>query len=102
MIGFVQNYQKVIVNFGNFVNTYLYGFATIQIVKTPNTLYSFCYTPQNYLMKYLLQKDSSSTAVFLPLKNNETTHKGTYGDFVGCFLLFYGQLCCQISQIIVK
>ncbi len=47
------------------MNTYLCRFATIQFVKTPNTLYSFCYTPQNYLMKYLLQKDSSFSAVFL-------------------------------------
>lgn len=52
------------------MNTYLGVFDTIQIVKTPNTLYSFCYTPQNYLMKYLLQKDSSLTAVFLLYKKD--------------------------------
>ena len=71
------------------MHTYLGKFATIQIVKTPNTLYSFCYTPQNYLMKYLLRKDSSSTAVFLLSEKGETTQKGTYGDFLSCFLLFH-------------
>ena len=42
----VQNQQKHVLKFGKFVNTYWRRFGTILIVKTPNTLYSFCYTPK--------------------------------------------------------
>lgn len=61
----IQSAQKIVLKIVKFVNTLLGTFAILQIVKTPNTLYSFCYTPQNYLMKYLLRKDSSSAAVLL-------------------------------------
>jgi len=54
--GYGKNAQKEMLNFVMFVHTYLNFGVIINIVKTPNTLYSFFATPHKKKRKYLLLK----------------------------------------------
>ncbi len=54
--------QKIIRIFTKFVHTDFYADVIMFIVKPPNTLYSFCYTP---LEKYLLRKRQLTRLSFL-------------------------------------
>lgn len=57
-----QYAQKQSTIFVKFVHTYLDSDVIITIVKPPNTLYSFCYTP---FERYLLRKKQPLGCFFL-------------------------------------
>ena len=99
-MGIVQVSQKLIGEIGKFVHTYLCRFATIHIVKTPNTLYSFCYTPQKLFNEIPSPKRQQlSGCLFHYRGSKEITHKGTDGDFMSCFLLFCEQFVVKICVL---
>ena len=57
----LKSAQKQTVDFVKFVHTYFEPDAIIIIVKPPNTLYSFCYTP---FRRNTFSKKGSRTAAF--------------------------------------
>ena len=71
-MGDIDYAQKQICNFVKFVHTYLEADAIITIVKPPNTLYSFCYTP---IRRNTFSKKGSRWLLFLCYRKDLVTLK---------------------------